>query len=87
MGAPNMNGTKIGLCLHKNIPAVKWVAIFFMKPTLSSLRNIAVMTIELSKEAQILESIKHLSYQDKVDIVKTDYGTDINRKTMYAIEK
>ena len=33
-----------------------------------------------------LESIKHLSYQDKVDIVKTDCGADINRKTMYAIE-
>ena len=33
-----------------------------------------------------LEGIKHLSYQDKVDIVRTDCGANINRKTMYAIE-
>lgn len=33
-----------------------------------------------------LESITHLSYQDKVDIVKKDCNAEINRKTMYAIE-
>lgn len=34
-----------------------------------------------------LERIKHLSYQDKADIIKNEYGVNINRTTVYSHEK
>ena len=41
-------------------------------------------TKEKGKE---LESIKHLSLQDKADIIKKEYNVNISRTTVYSHEK